>query len=54
MVLLAEIACGNFSGHRSFPASKKRGFCSLRPLLQIRSPNGTQRAKTTLFARRSK
>jgi hypothetical protein len=27
---LAEIACGDFSGHRTFPAGKKRGFCQLR------------------------
>jgi hypothetical protein len=27
---LAEIACGNFSGHRASAANKKRGFCWLR------------------------
>jgi hypothetical protein len=30
---LAEIACGDFSGHRSFSAGKKRGFCRLRLLV---------------------
>jgi len=27
---LAEIACGNFSGHHPWPAVKKRDFCRLR------------------------
>jgi hypothetical protein len=30
LVYLVEIACGDFNGHRSFSAGKKRGFCQLR------------------------
>jgi hypothetical protein len=42
---LAEIASGDFSGHRSFSAGKKRGFCQLR----LRKTLGAISADIALF-----